>query len=557
MSTGSPSDAAVSPDGNTAFVATARFANGRYDFGVVGLDTTNGALRWNLTWGGSAGSDDLAQALALAPSGATLVVAGNSANRNVSFSDPPLGMDLAVIGVDAVTGSLQWSARYNGAANGEEMARDVVMNLDGTRAFVVGRTQVGSDWFRAHDGVIVAYDTATGAQLWASTVAGSRGEQDELFAVGVSADGARVYAAGSVDNVGTGRDMVVIAFDATTGARLWTATYAGTASAQDQAAALAVVGSHVVVTGMSGNDFATVAFHSTDGTRAWVSRIASSWGGVAIVPSADGARVFVAGSVSTPSGWTQMLTAAYATATGAKLWQAQDDGHYSWANRVAVDALGQRVYTVGQLQTEDYWSYARLTAYDAASGARAWRQDTMDASQAQVAISPDSARALVAGGVGARLRVAAYATGVEAERHGISMTPASQNSTFGPVGTAEAHYPVDLRNTGNQPETVTLGLSLAASGWTSSLLRDGQAVTSVQLAPGANVTLMVVVRSNLTTLQGGTWANVTAVAGPVSAHASTWTSKEAGLPVQAPATPRLPCMFGPIVLPDAWCSLFG
>ncbi len=90
----------------------------------------------------------------------------------------------------APLGGTLWKARYNGQANRADEANAVAVSPDGGTVFVTG----GSDGSGAIDDyATVAYDAATGTQLWAARYAGPGNGYDTGIAVDVSPDGARVF----------------------------------------------------------------------------------------------------------------------------------------------------------------------------------------------------------------------------------------------------------------------------------------------------------------------------------------------------------------------------
>jgi DNA-binding beta-propeller fold protein YncE len=124
--------------------------------------------------------------------------------------------------------------------------------------------RAGSDF----DSATVAYNAATGAQLWAVRYDGAANEDNRASAVAVSPSGATVYVTGSSQGATSGYDYVTLAYDAATGARQWDARYNGPANGDDIAAGLAVspTTGAVFVTGESDTtyphaDIATVAYH--------------------------------------------------------------------------------------------------------------------------------------------------------------------------------------------------------------------------------------------------------------------------------------------------------
>jgi len=165
-----------------------------------------------------------------------------------------------------------------------------------------------------------------GSQLWADV-----GSSGGVSAMAVSPDGRTVFVTGTTSSPTSGNDYLTVAYDASTGAQLWSASYIGPANGHDGAAALAVSpdGRTVFVTGSSagahtGADYATVAYNAGTGAQLWVARYSGlgGRGGIptAIAVSPGGRTVFVSGTSHGVDAGFDCATVAYAAATGAQVW---------------------------------------------------------------------------------------------------------------------------------------------------------------------------------------------------------------------------------------------
>jgi outer membrane protein assembly factor BamB len=137
---------------------------------------------------------------------------------------------------------------------------------DGAAVFVTGQSP-GS--VTANDYATIAYDAATGAKLWVRRYNGPTNGEDGATALAVSPDGAAVFVTGYSAGSETSLDYATAAYDASTGAKLWSSRYNGPANGIDFPIALAVSpdGAAVFVTGASERpggvysyDYATVAY---------------------------------------------------------------------------------------------------------------------------------------------------------------------------------------------------------------------------------------------------------------------------------------------------------
>jgi len=335
---------AVSPTGSRLFVT---------GMATVAIDALTGSEIWR-----AGPSSDLV----VSPDGTTLY----QGDRSFMCIDPcgcfPF-CPFHVSAVDASSGSLRWSAP-SGCGSLFCGADAVALSPAGDLLFVVGRqgpadavgwrslvaaydtaggdalwTKIGlyhhwsvgpSPLAVSPDGATlyvtgtsgtlgstVAYDATTGAIVWTSTVPGRSNR-----AVAATPDGTRVLVTGA--RLGGGSlDYLTAALDAQTGSELWSAPYDGPGSGDDVAEAVAVAGdgSTTWVTGRSESDgegprdFATVAYDTHSGTPLWTARYDGPNGGddaatsLAVAP--DGSTVYVTGSSEGPDGGSDYFTLAY------------------------------------------------------------------------------------------------------------------------------------------------------------------------------------------------------------------------------------------------------
>jgi hypothetical protein len=124
----------VSPDGSKVFVTGRSIGSGsNFDYATVGYDAATGARLWVKRYNGPGHGDDFATALVVSLDGSTVFVTGNSAGVTS-------GQDYATVTYDATSGARQWLKRYNGTAGGDDIANAVGVSPDGSKLFVTGQS---------------------------------------------------------------------------------------------------------------------------------------------------------------------------------------------------------------------------------------------------------------------------------------------------------------------------------------------------------------------------------------------------------------------------------
>jgi hypothetical protein len=318
----------------------------------------------------------------------------------------------------------------------------MVASPSGDRLYVTGQSWNNTDNSYAGaagglDIATVAYDSATGTQLWVTRYNGPQQHFDQPHAIAVSQDGRHVFVSGIqnwdiINNYELVGDYVTIAYDAETGAQLWATGYqapgpyptrcCGVNHTQYSSALALVVspdGSAVYVTGASGQSpgdgpmeaFTTVAYDAATGAQLWVRRYDAASGnnatGLAIAVSPNGKTVYTTGFGGVGPNHSEVVSFAYDAATGADVWAAHDDYGNSNANvgrSIAISRGGSRIYVSGEedqqaiSQTSNYG----VIAYEAGTGTPLWHVIYAAPNSGYnapfgIALSPDGTRLAVTG----------------------------------------------------------------------------------------------------------------------------------------------------------------
>jgi putative pyrroloquinoline-quinone binding quinoprotein len=315
----------VSSDSTTVFVTG--YSDGSTsarDFATVAYDAATGGKAWVKRYNGP--RDDGARSIAVSPDGSAVFVLGRSRGLTNGF-------DYLTVAYGADDGAKRWIRRYDWPSPDYRYPNDedpvaVGVSPDSSRVFVTG-TSVISD--TNADYATIAYGAATGAKLWLRRHDGPDGFSDRASALAVSPDGSSVFVTGFDYTNQTGPDYATVAYDASTGTQLWVkrfvgqvrndGEFVGTNEARD--VVVSRDSSIVVVTGFTEDyDFvyryATIAYDAVTGAKLWTKRYdnggASSSNSVRALDVSESA-VYVTGLSQDPSVFmyeTDYATVAYA-----------------------------------------------------------------------------------------------------------------------------------------------------------------------------------------------------------------------------------------------------
>ena len=394
---GEAQDLAFAPDGLRAY-ATHNRGGVVQPVGVLrALEAETGALVWQIEqtlWYGGEFTR-----VRVSPDGASVYVGGLD-------QDPVSTRDALWVGCyDALTGALQWDTHWPGPVwNGQEVA-DLLVAPDGQRVYLYGDAD---DEDGGEDVSVIALDAATGQVQWTRThglnVSYPGGfYNDAAIALACSADGSKlfgVYSSSSgshcFNTCDQDRDVYVHAYDAATGASLWSNEFdsspnSAEAFTSDTARAIAYLeeSERVLVLSNSSAGWSEggvlLAFDAIDGGLAWASVVLPDVGQItelrALAIEEDGSTAYVGGFAENTDGGANRdrFFASVDTTWGLENWsvQIQEPG----TNERVVDldlradegvllTLGNAGGPLGTIQQE-----LVLLAADAQTGAVEWEAE--------------------------------------------------------------------------------------------------------------------------------------------------------------------------------------
>ena len=161
--------------------------------------------------------------------------------------------DYATIKYNA-SGQEEWTARYDGPANGQDFAAAIALDNSGN-VYVTGSSE-GSD--TSDDYATIKYDT-TGQQQWVARYNGPGNALDVAYSIVLDHSGG-VYVTGYSEGDGTADDYATIKYNSG-GEEEWIARYNGADNMFDDAEAIAIDSfGNVYVTGESSTDYATIKY---------------------------------------------------------------------------------------------------------------------------------------------------------------------------------------------------------------------------------------------------------------------------------------------------------
>jgi hypothetical protein len=375
-----PTAIAASPDGSAVFVTGwSRHHSAPADYATVGYDSATGRQLWVRRYAGPGKFFDEAAAIAVSPDGRIVFVGGTS-----GIYAP--GGGYLTIAYSASTGQQLWLRRYD-VPGGFAYAKALIVSPDGRTVFVTGYSGGGNYGPRNYDAfTTIAYDAATGAQRWISRLTGRGKADNQARNIAISPDSNTVYVTGRGYSAASLYDDLTVAYNAATGAQLWASRYNGPLNGNDFANAVAVApdGKSVYVTGGSrggsslpGVAFATtVAYNATTGAQRWIARSSGTGMGGWLAVTPDGSGVIVAGpGIGTgPNAYSAVV---YNAATGAPAWTQRvlelQCCSFLKSQTLAVSPDSSTIYLTGA-PAGNCCDYGTV-AVAAATGTRLWQRN--------------------------------------------------------------------------------------------------------------------------------------------------------------------------------------
>jgi uncharacterized delta-60 repeat protein len=332
------------------------YVTGRCDNGSPTLSdyttikySPDGNLDWVAFYNGPANGVDEAKAIAVDNSGNVYVTGRCLGTGN--------NQDIATVKYDN-NGNQLWVRTYIGPGNGDDIAYSI--NVDPANNVYIAGESKGIN--SGTDAIVIKYNS-DGEQQWIQRYNGPANGGD--VAVGVKTDANNnVVITGYSDGGSTGQDYLTIKYNSS-GVQQWLARYNGPGGLGDFATALAldlsgnvyVTGGSVDNSGIADSIYATIKYN-VNGNQMWVSFYPGPSNSVNVARAIDvdnSGNVFITGS-SMFGGLNHYVTIKY-NQQGTQTWLMTYSGMVignGYATSLALDNITNNVYVTGRSYGADY-----------------------------------------------------------------------------------------------------------------------------------------------------------------------------------------------------------
>ncbi len=388
-------DMALSGEGDRVYLTGAsQNHDGNLDFVTVALDAQTGTRLWASVFEGPAGKDDVAFAVETTPDGRNVFVTGTVDATEVCVyfrqgcTVNNTGGDFLTLAYDAVGGTQIWAARHDGPLHGGDIPVDIAASADGTEVYVAGTSTFAEEEIDSESDVaVVAYQAASGQEIWSETTDGGFLGSDRAVGLAASVDGTGLFvaASSSTDLWGDQTDFWTFAIRTSgdpdrLGERLWSKRH-GTSDAEAPAGIeLSRDGKRLYVAGSrttgTPRGFVVVSYDASTGDVAWATSASPNGLAMALAVSPDDGRVFVTGygpQASSQGLVSELVTVAYGASTGNQTWTARYSATASISSRgfdISASPSGNRIYVTGRAVAGS--ATCATLSYSASSGLQDW-----------------------------------------------------------------------------------------------------------------------------------------------------------------------------------------
>jgi outer membrane protein assembly factor BamB len=238
--------------------------------------------------------------------------------------------EFTAVKFDGANGTEVWRQEITGTAPESGFPAAVSAAANGDALAAGSLVNLGT----ARDFVVVRLAAADGSELWRLELNGTSGVGDMAHAVAVDASG-DIVAAGRLDNTSTFWDFTVVKAAGSTGAELWRYEMNGTAGQSEEALAVRVdAAGDVVAAGYlwnspTGADQAIAKLRGSDGGELWRTEIVGTGGGndqAGTLFIDPLGDILVGGFVTRPGTRRDLFVAKLSGLDGSVLWSYETDG---------------------------------------------------------------------------------------------------------------------------------------------------------------------------------------------------------------------------------------